>query len=81
MTFIPLSHRKMHIHLTSCTPTKSNLHLDNSFETVIRDPTLYRMTNITTNIFSVFPYLINIYDFKILYNLNALLLCIYIHWN
>jgi hypothetical protein len=28
-------------HLTSCTPTKSNLYLDSSLETVIREPALY----------------------------------------
>jgi hypothetical protein len=30
-------------HLTSCTPTKSNLYLDSSLETVIREPTLYKL--------------------------------------
>jgi hypothetical protein len=30
-------------HLISCTPTKSNLYLDSSLETVIRVPTLYKL--------------------------------------
>jgi len=30
-------------HLTSCTPTKSNLYLANSLDTVISDPALYRI--------------------------------------
>jgi hypothetical protein len=29
-------------HLTSCTPTKSNLYLDSSLETVIREPAQYK---------------------------------------
>jgi hypothetical protein len=29
--------------LTSCTPTKSNLYLDSSIETVIRKPALYKL--------------------------------------
>jgi hypothetical protein len=29
-------------HLTYCTPTKSNLYLDSSLETVIRKPALYK---------------------------------------
>jgi hypothetical protein len=28
-------------HLTSCTPTKSNLYLDSSFKTVTREPALH----------------------------------------
>jgi hypothetical protein len=30
-------------HLTSCTPTKSNLYLDSSLETVVREPALYKL--------------------------------------
>ena len=30
-------------HLTSCTPTKSNLHLANPLATVVSDPDLYRL--------------------------------------
>jgi hypothetical protein len=30
-------------HPTSCTPTKSNLYLDSSLETVIREPALYKL--------------------------------------
>src|SRR5215469_13852420 len=37
LTVPPLS------HLTSCTPTKSNLYLSNSLASVVSDPALYRL--------------------------------------
>jgi hypothetical protein len=39
----PHLHIQMCILLTSCTPTESNLYLDSSLETVIREPTLYKL--------------------------------------
>jgi hypothetical protein len=42
-------------HLTSCTPTKSNLYLNSSLKTVIREPALYRLhTFHNPNFVSVF---------------------------
>jgi hypothetical protein len=50
MVLIPLSTQNVYSpagtvplpsHLTFCTPTKSNLYLDSSLETVIREPALY----------------------------------------
>jgi hypothetical protein len=49
---IPHSHRRENLkpcvvplpsHLTSCTPTKSNLYLDSSLETVFREPALSKL--------------------------------------
>jgi hypothetical protein len=51
MVLIPLSIQNVYSpagtvplpsHLT-CTPTKSNLYLDSSLETVIREPALYKL--------------------------------------
>jgi hypothetical protein len=45
-------------HVTSCTPTKSNLHLDSSLETVIREPALYKLLTFhNPNLMSVFHHL------------------------
>jgi hypothetical protein len=42
-------------HLTSCTPTRSNLYLASSLETVFRDPTLYKLLTFNVpNLISVF---------------------------
>jgi hypothetical protein len=42
-------------HLTSCTPTKSNLYLASSLETVYREPTLYKLLTFQVpNLISVF---------------------------
>jgi hypothetical protein len=42
-------------HLTSCTPTKSNLYLDSSLETVIREPALYKLLTFhVPNLMSIF---------------------------
>jgi hypothetical protein len=64
MVLIPLSVEKcvlpcwygaMPSHLTSCTPTKYNLYLDSSLETVIREPTLYKLLIFhVPNIMSIF---------------------------
>jgi hypothetical protein len=62
MIFILLSVRNVHSpaglvppsHLT-CTSTKSNLHLASSLETVIREPTLYKLLTFhSLNLISVF---------------------------
>jgi hypothetical protein len=42
-------------HLTSCTPTKSNLYLVTSLEIVIREPALYKLLTFhNTNLVSIF---------------------------
>jgi hypothetical protein len=42
-------------HLTSCTPTKRNLHLDRSLETVSREPALSKLLTFRNrNLMSVF---------------------------
>jgi hypothetical protein len=42
-------------HQISCTPTKSNLYLDSSLETVIREPALYKLHTIhNPNSMSIF---------------------------
>jgi hypothetical protein len=52
MVLIPLSAENVYSpagkvplpsYLTSCAPTKSNLYLDSSLETVIWEPTLYKL--------------------------------------
>jgi hypothetical protein len=42
-------------YLTSCTPTKSNLYLDSSLETVVREPGLYKLLMFhVPNLMSIF---------------------------
>jgi hypothetical protein len=43
------------VHLTSCTPTKSNSYFDISFATVISEPALYRLLTFRV------PYLMSIF--------------------
>jgi hypothetical protein len=41
-------------HLTPCTSTESNLYLDNSLKTIIREPTLYIVHVHVPNLMSIF---------------------------
>jgi hypothetical protein len=42
-------------HVTSCTPTKSNLYQENSLKTIVRYPALYRLfTFRVANLMSIF---------------------------
>jgi hypothetical protein len=56
-SLFPFPHKNIHSpagsvppqsHLTSCMPTKSNLYLDNSSKTVMREPALHRTFHITS---------------------------------
>jgi len=42
-TIIPCSYHAPFIHLTFCTPTKSNLYLANSLAATVSEPVLYRL--------------------------------------
>ena len=52
---IPCSYRAPFPHLTSCTPTNSNLYLANSLATVVSEPDLYRLNTVNLpNLMSLF---------------------------
>jgi hypothetical protein len=41
--YLPVSSVPLLSHLTSCNPTKSNLHINSSFKTVVSNPALYSL--------------------------------------
>ena len=52
---IPYSHHAPLSHLNSCTPTKSNLYLDNSLAAAVSEPVLYRLLTLhVPNLMSLF---------------------------